>query len=72
LSIAGVNARDIQETQSGPGIEFADAIYNDINCGNGPANNAGDEDWCPGRVDLGADGCVVAGPDLREQLQELL
>ena len=27
-------------------------IYNDIQCGNGPANDAGDEDDCPGRVDI--------------------
>ena len=39
--------------------------YNDIQCGNGPANDAGDEDWCPGRVDLGTDdksGCNDKGP----------
>lgn len=37
-------------------------IYNDIQCGNGPANDAGDEDYCPGRVDLGRAGCVQIGP----------
>lgn len=42
--------------------------YNDIQCGNGPANDAGDEDWCPGRVDLqGTEderklGCNQIGP----------
>ena len=37
-------------------------IYNDIQCGNGPANDAGDEDYCPGRVDIGKEGCVQIGP----------
>lgn len=37
-------------------------IYNDVQCGNGPANNAGDEDWCPGRVDIGKEGCPQIGP----------
>ncbi len=39
-------------------------LYNDVQCGNGPANNAGDEDpgVCPGRVDQGASGCSVIGP----------
>lgn len=45
----------------GPGIE-GNPIYNDIQCGNGPANDAGDEDWCPGRVDQGETGCCIAGP----------
>lgn len=45
----------------GPGAE-GNPVYNDIQCGNGPANDAGDEDWCPGRVDLGAAGCCTAGP----------
>ncbi len=67
LSLNGVSARQIQASQNGPGIGRADAIYNDINCGNGPANNAGDENWCPGRVDMGARGCVIAGPDIRNQ-----
>ncbi len=70
LKIGGVSVQAILEMQSGPGIEHADAIYNDINCGNGPANSAGDENWCPGRVDLGVDGCVIAGPDIVDQLQE--
>lgn len=38
--------------------------YNDVQCGNGPANNAGDEDLdqCPGRTDIGAEGCGQIGP----------
>jgi len=38
--------------------------YNDIQCGNGPANDAGDEDQddCPGRVDIGREGCQQRGP----------
>lgn len=45
-----------------PGVNFADAVYNDIQCGNGPANDAGDEDYCPGRVDQGKAGCLTIGP----------
>ena len=37
-------------------------VYNDIQCGNGPANDAGDEDYCPGRVDIGREGCIQIGP----------
>jgi hypothetical protein len=37
-------------------------LYNDIQCGNGPANNAGDEDDCPGRTEYGQDGCKYTGP----------
>jgi Malectin domain len=36
--------------------------YNDIQCGNGPPNNAGDEDTCPGRVEYGKEGCKYIGP----------
>ena len=49
----------------GPGIGRGDAarpIYNDIQCGNGPPNDAGDEEDCPGRVDIGRDGCGHIGP----------
>lgn len=47
----------------GPGPGAAGhPIYNDIQCGNGPPNDAGDEDWCPGRVDLGEAGCCTVGP----------
>lgn len=51
----------------GPGSDGR-PLYNDVQCGNGPANNAGDEDWCPGRTDLeGTDdekklGCNQVGP----------
>ncbi|MEL6339282.1 MAG: hypothetical protein AAFQ65_05195 [Myxococcota bacterium] len=47
----------------GPGPGRGDnPIFNDIQCGNGPANDAGDEDWCPGRVDQGDSGCCTIGP----------
>ncbi len=48
---------------AGPGIGD-NPIYNDVQCGNGPANNAGDEDinQCPGRVDSGTPGCSMRGP----------
>lgn len=46
---------------AGPGFEGR-PIYNDVQCGNGPANNAGDEDDCPGRVDIGREGCGHIGP----------
>jgi F5/8 type C domain len=36
--------------------------YNDIQCGNGPANDAPDEAGCPGRVDIGSAGCNMLGP----------
>lgn len=36
--------------------------YNDIQCGNGPANDAPDEAGCPGRVDIGSKGCNQIGP----------
>jgi F5/8 type C domain len=36
--------------------------YNDIQCGNGPANDAPDEAGCPGRVDIGRSGCKQIGP----------
>ncbi len=39
-----------------------DLIYNDIQCGNGPANDAADEEGCPGRVDMGSAGCNIIGP----------
>ena len=68
LAIGGINVVTIQNTQNGPGIDQADAIYNDVNCGNGPPNTAGDEAWCPGRVDMGAAGCVIAGPNIEDQL----
>ena len=45
----------------GPGLEGR-PLYNDIQCGNGPPNDAGDEDDCPGRVDIGREGCGHLGP----------
>lgn len=45
----------------GPGIQNR-PIYNDIQCGNGPPNDAGDEHTCPGRVDIGPEGCGHIGP----------
>lgn len=45
----------------GPGSDGR-PLYNDIQCGNGPANDAGDEDDCPGRVDIGREGCGHIGP----------
>jgi len=45
----------------GPGKEGR-PLFNDVQCGHGPANDAGDEDWCPGRTDQGRDGCCDRGP----------
>ncbi len=45
----------------GPG-EAGNPLYNDVQCGNGPANNSSDETICPGRVDLGESGCSIIGP----------
>lgn len=45
----------------GPG-KSGNPVYNDIQCGNGPANDARDESDCPGRVDLGGEGCDEKGP----------
>ncbi len=45
----------------GPGAD-GNAIYNDVQCGNGPPNNYGDEELCPGRVDMGKEGCNIIGP----------
>ena len=47
---------------SRPAGEPPRPVYNDIQCGNGPPNNAGDEDDCPGRVDIGRSGCGHIGP----------
>ena len=47
----------------GPGPGSAGRpLYNDVQCGNGPPNDAGDEHNCPGRVDLGSSGCGHIGP----------
>ena len=62
------NIRDIcDELKKHPSyrtLRNGDPIYNDIQCGNGPANTAGDEDpdQCPGRVDKGRAGCTEIGP----------
>ena len=45
----------------GPGSQGR-PVYNDAQCGNGPPNTAIDEVQCPGRVDIGRDGCNQAGP----------
>ena len=45
----------------GPGKEGR-PLYNDVQCGNGPPNDAGDEDDCPGRTEHGQDGCKYIGP----------
>lgn len=45
----------------GPGSKGR-PVYNDIQCGNGPPNDAGDEQKCPGRVDHGIRGCKSVGP----------
>jgi hypothetical protein len=45
----------------GPGIS-GNPVYNDIQCGNGPPNDAGDEHVCPGRTDIGVEGCGHIGP----------
>ena len=68
FTINGVkrNIRDIcDELQYHPLVRDyrdGDPIYNDVQCGNGPANTAIDEVQCPGRVDEGRDGCSVIGP----------
>ena len=56
--------RELAEVMGdGPGAGN-NPVYNDIQCGNGPANDAGDEDRdiCPGRVDIGQAGCNDIGP----------
>lgn len=55
---------DIQQT-IGVGAKSGRIPYNTIACGHGPANDAADEDLvsgCPGRVDMGSDGCFEIGP----------
>ncbi|MGL6289222.1 MAG: hypothetical protein ACRC2H_00880, partial [Silanimonas sp.] len=46
----------------GDGPSVGRVPYNDIQCGNGPFNDAVDEVGCPGRVDQGAAGCAQIGP----------
>ncbi|MCG8701899.1 MAG: T9SS type A sorting domain-containing protein, partial [Bacteroidales bacterium] len=52
-----------QKIGKGPGKK-GNPVYNTVQCGHAPYNNAGDEDpgCCPGRVDQGAKGCDVLGP----------
>ena len=45
----------------GPGSDGR-PVYNDVQCGNGPPNTASDETECPGRTDIGRDGCNQIGP----------
>lgn len=47
----------------GVGPEENRSYYNTVACGNGPFNDAGDEDYnaCPGRVEFGRDGCHMLG-----------
>ena len=59
------NVVDICETIErvlGEGPQQGRIPYNDIQCGNGPANDAADETGCPGRTDLGPGGCFNIGP----------
>ncbi|MEO0367603.1 MAG: putative collagen-binding domain-containing protein [Pseudomonadota bacterium] len=57
----------------GPGSQGR-PVYNDVQCGNGPANDAGDEDYCPGRTDITGGttnerrlGCNQVGPTWKFQ-----
>ena len=47
----------------GVGAEENRMYYNTVACGNGPFNDAGDEDFnaCPGRVEFGKAGCHMLG-----------
>lgn len=59
----GLTVREICD-KIGPPPAGTQIPFNDIQCGNGPANTAGDEDadCCPGRVDQGDSGCQTRGP----------
>lgn len=46
----------------GPVPTGARTYYNDIQCGNGPANSSLDEIQCPGVVGKGWSGCRSKGP----------
>ncbi|CAN0305003.1 unnamed protein product [Ectocarpus sp. 6 AP-2014] len=56
--------------EAGPG-SAGRPLYNDIQCGNGPANDAADETECPGLVMEGEAGCGQIGPkwDLSELVE---
>lgn len=45
----------------GPG-QKGRPVYNDVQCGHGPANNMTHETNCPGRTDHGVEGCGSIGP----------
>jgi hypothetical protein len=55
---------DAIKAKLGTGSTQGRIPYNDIQCGNGPANDAPDEapSACPGRVDIGPSGCQQKGP----------
>ncbi len=59
----GLTVREICE-RIGPAPAGNHPRYNDIQCGNGPANTSPDEqpECCPGRVDQGRAGCQTIGP----------
>ena len=61
------NIRDICEelTNHPDYVAYSNGMppYNDIQCGNGPANTASDERGCPGRTDMGQEGCGIIGPN---------
>jgi len=53
--------QDVCALIPGPGLDQAEALYNDVQCGNGPPDSSGAEHKCPGRVDI-ANGCGHIGP----------
>ncbi len=60
--------KDLYELlDEGPG-HAGRPLYNDIQCGNGPANGSPDETKCPGLLEHGPEGCGQIGPmwDLSE------
>jgi len=62
-SLGWLSTREICELIGpGPGKQADSPVYNDLQCGNGPPNDASDEHTCPGRVDLGKEGCGNIGP----------
>ncbi|CAB1117835.1 unnamed protein product [Ectocarpus sp. CCAP 1310/34] len=66
--IGEMKIRDLYDMlDKGPG-SAGHPLYNDIQCGNGPANDAADETNCPGLVMEGPEGCGQIGPmwDLSE------
>jgi len=61
-SIGWMSVRQVCELLGpGPGMGN-NPRYNDVQCGNGPPNDQGDELNCPGRVDMGSEGCGHIGP----------